>query len=162
MKNYMIEIKWSGFFISSILLWMLFERLIGLHDTHIDMHQYITMLYSIVAISLYVFALLDKRKNFYDGVMSYKQGFMAGLVITIIVTLFSPLTQWIISNIITPDYFNNIIQYSLEQGYFQNIADAEAQFNLKSYIIQSTIRALIMGIITSAIVAFFTKKKRIS
>lgn len=120
------------------------------------------MLYSIVAISLYVFALLDKRKNFYDGVMSYKQGFMAGLVITIIVTLFSPLTQWIISNIITPDYFNNIIQYSLEQGYYQNIADAEAQFNLKSYIIQSTISALIMGIITSAIVAFFTKKKRIS
>jgi len=43
---------------------MFLEKLVGLHDQHIDKHQYITMLYSVVAISLYVFALLDKRKNF--------------------------------------------------------------------------------------------------
>jgi hypothetical protein len=37
--------------------------------------------------------------------------------------------------------------------------DAEAQFNLKSYIIQSTVGALVMGIVTTAIVAIFTRKK---
>jgi hypothetical protein len=63
------------------------------------------------------FALLDKRKNFYNGVMTYKQGFITGLIITAIVTIFSPLTQWIISNVITPDYFKNVIQYSVETGY---------------------------------------------
>lgn len=159
MKNLKIEVKWAFIFIGSLLLWMLLERLVGLHDRHIDKHQYLTLLYSIVAISLYVFALLDKRKNFFNGVMTYKQGFKAGLIITAIVTIFSPITQWIISSLITPDYFKNVIQYSVETGYHKSIADAEAQFNLKSYMVQSTIGALIMGIVTTAIVAIFTRKK---
>jgi len=159
MKNFKIEIKWAFIFIGSLLLWMLLERLAGLHDKHIDKHQYLTMLYSIVAIALYVFALLDKRKNFYDGVMTYKQGFITGMIITAIVTVFSPLSQWIISGVITPDYFENVIQYSVETGYHKSIADAEAQFNLKSYIVQSTISAFAMGMITTAIVAIFTRKK---
>jgi len=159
MKDFKIEIKWAFILIGSLLLWMLLERLFGLHDKHIDKHQYLTMLYSIVAIALYVFALLDKRKNFYNGVMTYKQGFKTGLIITLIVTLFSPLTQWIISSVITPDYFKNVIQYSVETGYHKTVSDAEAQFNLRNYMIQSTLGALIMGIVTSAIVAIFTRAK---
>mgnify|MGYP001280577373 CR=1 FL=1 len=37
--------------------------------------------------------------------------------------------------------------------------DANNLFNLESYIFQATIGALIMGIITSVIVALFTKSK---
>lgn len=159
MKNFKIEIKWAFIFIASLLIWMLLERLVGLHDKHIDKHQTVTMLYSIVAIVIYVLALRDKRENFYNGVMDYKQGFITGLIITIIVTVFSPLTQWVISNIITPDYFQNVIDYSVESGYYKSIADAEAQFNLKNYMKQSTIGALIMGVVTTAIVAIFTRKK---
>ncbi len=160
MQNYKIEIKWAFIFIGSLLLWMVLERIAGLHDTHIDKHQYITMLYSIIAVLLYYFALRDKRNNFYDGEMTYKQGFMAGLIITLIVTVFSPLTQWIVSYVITPDYFSNVIEYSLESGYHQSLADAEAQFNYKNYALQSTIGAFVMGIITTAIIAIFTKKSK--
>ena len=160
MKNLKFEIKWAFIFIVSHLLWMLLERLVGLHDKHIEKHQYLTMLYSIVAITLYALALLDKRKNFYDGAMTYKQGFITGLIVTIIVIICSPLTQWLISNIITPHYFKNVIQYSVETGYYKSIAEAKAHFNLRSYIVQSIFGALIMGILTSAIVAIFTKKKR--
>lgn len=160
MKNFKIEVKWAFIFIGSLWLWMFLERLVGLHDTHIDKHQYLTMLYSIIAIAIYVFALLDKRKNFYNGVMSYKQGFTTGLIITVIVTICSPLTQWIISSVITPEYFENAIQYSVETGYHKSIAEAEAQFNLKTYIVQSTVGALVMGIVTTAIVAIFTRKKK--
>lgn len=159
MKKIRIEIKWAFISIASLLLWMFLERLVGLHDTHINKHQYITMLYLIVSISLYAFALLDKRKVFYNGVMTYKQGVISGLIITAILTLFSPLTQWFISNIITPDYFKNVIQYSVETGYHKNIAHAQAQFNLNNYIIQSTVGTLIMGIVTTVIVAIFTRKK---
>jgi len=92
--------------------------------------------------------------------MTYKQGFITGLIITAIVTIFSPLTQCIISTVITPDYFHNLIKYSVETGYHEGIADAEAQFNLENYMVQSSISALLMGVITTSIVAIFTRKNK--
>ncbi len=159
MKKFKIELKWAVVFMASLLLWMALEKAVGLHDEHINLQQYVTMVYMVPAILIYVLALKDIKKNYYLGKMSYKQGFVSGLIISVIVTVFSPLNQWIISEVITPNYFENVIAYSVETGYYQNVEEAQAQFNLKNYIIQSTIWALGMGLITSAIVAFFVKTK---
>ena len=158
MNKFKIEIKWAIIFIVMMLLWMVLERLTGLHDVHIDKHPIYTNFVAILAILVYVLALLDKRKNFYNGVMSYKQGFMAGLIITLIVTAFSPLTQYITSTIISPEYFTNVINYSVNEGLMSQ-TEAEAYFNLKSYLVQVIIFTPIMGIVTTAIVAIFTKSK---
>lgn len=160
MKNIKIEIKWAFIFIAMTLLWMLLEKGVGLHSVHIDKHQYLTMLYMIPAIAIYVLALKDKKKNFYLGQISFKQGFICGLIISVIVTLFSPLTQWVISTIITPEYFPNVIEHSVNTGYHQSQEEAEAFFNLKNYMIQSTIWAIIMGTVTSLIVALIVRTKQ--
>lgn len=91
--------------------------------------------------------------------MSYKQGFISGLIITLIVALLSPLSQYITSEFITPEYFPNVINYAVESGKMTQ-TEAESYFNLKSYLIQSVIGALVMGVVTSAIVAIFVKSKR--
>ncbi len=140
------------------LVWMLLEKLAGLHDTHIDKHPVFTNFIAIPAILVYVLALLDKRKRDYNGIMSYKQGFISGLIITAIVTVLSPLTQVITSLLITPDYFRNVIEYSVSHG-LKSREEAENYFSLGSYIIQGLIGAPVMGIITTAIVALFTTKK---
>jgi hypothetical protein len=137
---------------------MALERIAGLHDEHIDKHQYITNLFAIPAILIYVIALRDKRNNFFGGKMSYKQGFISGLLITLIVAALSPVTQWIISTIITPNYFSNVIDYAVSTDYFETREAAEAHFNLSSYIIQSAIGALIMGVLTTAVAAIFLRK----
>ncbi|MDX1701929.1 MAG: DUF4199 domain-containing protein, partial [Melioribacteraceae bacterium] len=67
-------------------------------------------------------------------------------------------TQIITTSVITPHYFNNMIEYSVSEGHLTQ-AEAEANFNTGSYVIQTVVGTLIMGIITSAIVAIFTKKK---
>jgi hypothetical protein len=158
MSKYKIEIKWAVIFVFVIMLWMVFEKLIGLHSTHIDKHAIYTNFFAIPAIIIYVFALLNKRKNYFNGIITWKQGFIAGLIITLIVTVLTPLTQLIISNIITPEYFPNIIEYSVGEGMMTR-EEAEKYFSLGSYIMQGLIGTFIMGIITSAIVAFFIKKK---
>ena len=159
MKSIRIEIKWAFIFIGMSLLWMLLEKLLGLHSTHIDKHMYLTNLFAIPAILVYVLALKDKKKNYYQGQMSYKQGFISGLIITLIVTLFAPLTQWITSTIITPEYFPNVIAHSVETGYHSSLEEAEAYFNLKNYMVQSVIGSLIMGVVTAAVVAIFVRTK---
>jgi hypothetical protein len=158
MKNLKIELKWALIFTAMTLTWMVLERVAGLHDRYIDKHMIFTNFIAIPAIAVYVFALLDKRKNFYLGAMTYVQGLVCGLFITLFVTLLAPLTQYITSTVITPDYFKNVIQYVVEHGTMTREA-AEANFNLKNYLIQSVIGAPVMGIITSLLVAIFTQKK---
>lgn len=159
MKKYSIEIKWGLIFTGLSILWMLFERLIGLHDQYIAHHAIYTNLFALVAFAVYYFALTDKRKNFYGGRMTWKQGFICGLIISLVVMLLTPLTQWFVSTVITPNYFSNAIAYAVESGNSTR-EEAEGFFNLGNYILLSTVAAPVMGIATSAIMAIFTRGPR--
>ena len=158
MKKFAIEIKWAILFAVVLLVWMFGERLSGLHDEHIDKHAVVTNFFAIVAIAVYVVALLDKRKNDFNGKMTWIQGFISGLIITLGVTILTPLTQYLTVEVITPHYFDNMIRYAVESG-LQTQEEAESYFNLQSYMIQSIIATPVMGLATSAIVAIFTRKK---
>jgi len=158
MKKFSIEIKWGILFTIISLIWMYLEKGLGWHDENIAQYAIYTNLFAIVAIALYIVALLDKRKNFYHGKMIWSQGFISGIVISIVVAILSPLAQYITHKFITPDFFPNVIEYSVEKGAMSRTA-AEEYFNLTSYIIQSFFFALVVGVVTSAIVAFFVKRK---
>lgn len=156
--KYQLEIKWALIFTSMLLLWMLGERLTGLHDVYIDKHPVWTNLVMVPAITVYVLALLDKRKKAYGGVMNYKQGFLTGVWITGFVTLLSPLSQWLTTTVISPDYFTNVAAYSVEQK-MMTAAEAAEYFSLSNYIKQTIIFTPVMGVITTAVVALFTRKE---
>ncbi len=158
MKKYSIEIKWAALFSVMSLTWMFLEKMIGLHDVYIDKHMYYTNLIAIPAILIYVFALLEKKKKFYNGNMNFGQAFVSGTIISVIVAVLSPLVQTITSLGITPDYFKNAIKYAVDNKLMAQ-AEADAFFNLNNYIIQGLYGAIIMGIITTAIVGFFVKTK---
>lgn len=157
MKKYRIEIKWGVIFTLAALAWLALERITGLHEQYIDKHATYTNLFSIVAITIYVLALLDKRKNFYGNYMTWKQGFFSGVIISVVLAILSPLGQWISHTLIAPDYFKNIISYAVSENMMSR-TEAESYFSLGNYILQSSVFALIVGIITSAVVAYFVKK----
>ncbi len=158
MKKYTTEIKWGLIFTIVALLWMVFERLMGWHGENIAQHATMTNFFAIPAILVYVLALLDKRKNDLGGIMTWGQGFTSGLIITLVVVILSPLAQYLTHTIITPEYFTNVIEYAVDSGNMTR-EEAEGYFSLSNYMMQSAIGGLIMGIVTSAVVAFFVKKK---
>ncbi len=164
MKNFTTEIKWGIIFIISSLLWVWFEKLFGLHDIYVSQHPMYTNLFGIVAVTLYFLALREKKLKFYQGLMTWKEGFTSGVILTVIITILSPLAQYITYTFITPQYFENIIAFSVENGRMTS-EQAEAYFSLRSYLIQATFGALVMGVVTSAVVAWFLKsanKKEVS
>ena len=160
MQKIQIELNWALIFTVVTLLWMVLEKLTGLHDKYIDYHMYLTNLFAIPAIIMMVMALKEKKRKFYEGDMSYVQGLVAGIILSIGIALLSPLGQWVISYVITPYYFTNAIKRSVELGYYEGTAAAEAQFNFKNYVIQSTIGALVMGVVTTAIAMIFIRTKK--
>lgn len=160
MKNIKIEIKWAIIFTVVALLWILLEKILGLHDKYIDYHLYLTNLFAIPAIWIMVLALKEKKKQFYSGQMSYKQGFISGSILSVFITLLSPFSQWITTYIITPEYFPNVIKRSVELGYFKTTAEATANFNYANYAMQGAMGALVMGIVTTAIAMLFIRTKK--
>ena len=160
MKNLKVEIKWAIIYSLVGLLWMVLEKLCGLHGKYIDFHLYLTNIFLIPAIIVIVMALKEKKKKFYVGQMNYKQGLISGIILSIFIALLSPLTQWIISFVITPEYFPNVIKRSVEIGYFKTTAEAEANFNYPNYAKQSAIGALVIGIVTTAIAMIFIRTKK--
>ncbi|MBC8191298.1 MAG: DUF4199 domain-containing protein [Candidatus Marinimicrobia bacterium] len=158
MNKFKTEIKWALIFMGVTLAWMLLERLTGLHSTHIDMHATYTNFFAPIAIAVYVFALRDKRATDLSGKMTYMEGLISGVIISVIVGVLSPFGQMITAYVISPNYFENAISHGVANG-LTTLAEAKAYFNLKNYIIQSSIFAPVMGVFTSAVVAFFLKSK---
>lgn len=158
MKKFTIEIKWAVIFTIAGLLWMLLEKKLGWHDALIAKQPIYTLLFSIIAIILFVLGLKDKKNNYYESNMDWKQGFLSGCIISIIVAIFSPLSQYITMEIISPNYFQNAINNAILKNNM-SVENAKSFFNLKSYIFQATFGGLSLGIVTSAIIAYFIKTK---
>jgi len=155
-----LELKWAFIFFIASLLWMYFEKLMGWHDEKIAQHATMTFLFAIIAIGIFVLALREKRRKHYNNNMTWLQGFICGLMITFVVTILSPLAQYITAEVISPGYFSNIIDYAVNVEK-KDRAEMESHFNLKSYIIQGMLGSFIMGLVTSAIVALFLKSKNV-
>jgi uncharacterized membrane protein YhaH (DUF805 family) len=157
MNKYRTELKWGLIFTAMMLIWMIGENLTGLHDVHIDKHPIFTNLILFPAVLIFVLALREKRDKDLGGKMTWMQGFIAGLLISVVVAALSPLVQYLTHVIISPQYFENAIAYSVESGNATQ-GEAESFFNLGSYLIQGAVGAIFMGMITSAIVSFFVRK----
>ena len=160
MKNITIEVKWAIIFSIVGLLWMILEKLTGLHDKYIDYHLYLTNLFAIPAVWMMILALKEKKQKIYRGVMTYQHGLVSGIILSAFIALLSPFTQWITSYIITPEYFPNVIKRSVEIGYYSTTEEAQANFNYKNYAIQGAIFAFVIGMVTTAVAMIFKKKKK--
>jgi hypothetical protein len=151
------ELKWGVIFAVMGLIWVTLEYLSGLHGRFIAWHPILTNLIAVPSVIIMVLAILEKRRVL-GGTISFKQAFLCGLGVSVVVAVLSPLTQFIFHTLINPGFFENAIRYGVEQGK-TTLAEAQAFFNLQSYMLQSVLAALIMGSITSLVIAAMIKKE---
>jgi hypothetical protein len=155
--KFAIELKWA--LISSLmyLAWMLAERVAGLHDTRLDQQPMIGPLILIPSIGIYLLAL-HARKRSLEGKMTYRQGILSGCMLTAFIVILSPLNQLLTWKVISPDYFANLIEYTVAKGTF-TVDQAQQQFSLGNYVVTSLVAGTLMGILFSAILATFTRSR---
>jgi hypothetical protein len=158
MKKFKIEFKWAIIMSIIFLAWMTLEKQLGFHDTKLKWQMFFTMLIIFPNFLMYYLALRDKKKNYYNGVMNWKQGFISGVVISFIMVLFSPITQFITHEFITPLYFENMISLSVESKRMTP-EQAKNYFNLTAYIWQNISGGLSFGVVIGAIVAYMLQPK---
>jgi len=158
MKNVKIELKWAIIFTLTTLAWMLLEKTLGFHDERIENYWWLILLYLPVAFFIYILAMRETRRRVYKGVMTWRQGFLSGLLMAVFVTLLSPLAQYVTHNYITPEYFESVRDYSVTNE-FLTLEQANNYLNITSYRWQAVIGSFLGGIATAAIGAFVTRKQ---
>ena len=156
-KHIKIELKWAILFSLASLFWMFMERLLGWHDEKIADHYWLTLLFLPIGIFLTALALKEKRRRFFEGKMTWLQGFVTGAKMTVFIALLSPLFNWVTHKYITPKYFENIIEYSITNE-LSTIEAANAYFNINNYMWQSAIGTLLGGLVISALAALFLRR----
>jgi len=88
--------------------------------------------------------------------MTFLQGLLSGMLITLVVVVLTPLSQFLSHGLISPAYFPNIIQLTVNSGKM-TLPEAEAYFNLMNYTKMSVFFATGMGILTTVVVMIFMK-----
>lgn len=161
MRSIALEFKWAIYFTLMMLAWVLTEKFLGFYSTRIAQHNTVTFFVAIPSILLYVLEMRNKREDYYGGPMTYLQGLRSGVVMTLFVAILTPLSQYLIHNYLSPEFFSNMIDYNVSSGKMK-LAEAEAYFNLDNFMLESTIFSAVVGIVTAAIVAIFMRRKVVS
>ncbi|KQS53291.1 MULTISPECIES: DUF4199 domain-containing protein [Flavobacterium] len=154
MKKFAIEIKWGIRYIFCYLAWAILEKTLGIYGENMSFYMLSSLLFYIFAGLIYSLALREKKTNYFNGHMDWKQGCATGLYMTIVIALLMPLAQASFHELIAPEFFENMINASKDKEAAANY------FNLRSYIIQSIFFTLSIGMVISAIVAYFVQTKK--
>lgn len=160
MKKFAIEIKWAIISLIIFLAWMTLEKKLVYHDTNIKWQPVFNLLYVFPTFILYLLALLEKKKKYYQDQMSWKQGIISAIIISFIIVFFSPVTQFIIHEFISPNFLENTINYTVISKKL-TLAEAKEYTTLTSSIWKNISDGLSFGVVIGAIVAYLIQSKTI-
>ena len=156
MKRFSIEIKWGIIAIIIFLAWMTLEKELGFHDEKIKWHPLFNLLYIFPTFLVYYLALREKKIKYYQQNMNWKQGLISAIIISFIIVLFSPITQFIIHEFISPNFLDNTINYTVSRKKFI-LSAAKEYTTLTSSIWKNISDGLSFGVVIGAIVAYILK-----
>lgn len=157
MKKFATEIKWGIRYAFIWILWLFIEKSSGYYEAKISDHALYSLLFLFITAFLYYVAIKEKKNDFFKGEMNWKQGCTTGIFLTIVMAILTPFCQIIFHKAIAPEFFPNMIAYSVSKG--NSLETATNYFNLSSYILQNVFSTLSFGVVLSAIVALFLQTK---
>ncbi len=158
MKKFSIEFKWAAIYMVISLLWTFLERTAGLHHENIANYAFVSLLFGVFGFALYWMCIFDKKANYYKGMMDWTRGFLSGLTLTVIIAVLSPLTTFVALEYVSPDFLDNMRRHYSAANSISASA-SQSMFTLQGQIMQSIFTVMSMGVVASAIIAWFARSK---
>ncbi len=157
LQSFKIEIRWSFLYTIAYLLWMVFENKMGWHDSKIGLQPLYNLLFVPIGAFIIGLALFDKKRNYFKNEMNWKQGFISGIILAVLITVLNPVVLYITHTYISPNFFQNAINASVSETY--TVVQAQAQYNLNTAISNSVFEKLSFGVVIAAIISYFIQTK---
>lgn len=158
MKKFSIEFKWAAIATLAALIWMFIGKVAGLHTEKVRFEVLHEMLFSFLLFIFYWLGIRQKKKEYYNGIITWQQAFLTGLVMCVMISLFYPIVQFLTFNQISPDFLETLQQVLIKDGKM-SLEEAQKNASLDLFIRNGVMNNLSFGIIFTTAIAYFFKTK---
>lgn len=159
MRNFSIEFKWAAIATLAALIWMFIVKSLGFHDLEkIRFEVGFELIFNFILILFYWLGIRQKKKDFYDGQITWQRAFFSGLVICIMITFFYPLIQYITFNQVSPNFMETLNE-ALRTQTNMSAEEALKNSSFDLFLRNGVTNNLSFGVVTIAIVSYFIQTK---
>jgi len=158
MNKFKIEFKWAIYYTFLGIIWFKLENYLGFHGEGVANQAVFSNLIYLFIFGIYILFLMDKKKNYYNGIMTWQQGLISGVVLSVLAMILAPFAIYFKLKYVNPNFFEQMIQASTKRGI--NLENAEALYNMKAYITLGVVDCLSFGIIFAALASSIVKSKK--
>ncbi len=146
-----IAIRYGVLFAVAIFLWAVIESLLGLHDRHIQYHEYLSYFFAVPSVAIMYWGIRSEEKRSQERI-GFRKAFMTGLGITGVVTLLCPLVWYVFCAWVNPSFLDNMVRYAIAaKGMDAQLAGQ--RFSLSTHLLVSTLSTLVIGAVISLVIA---------
>jgi hypothetical protein len=161
MKQFSVEFRWAFTFLLAQTLWIMFEKTLGFHGDKIQYQPLFSMLFNFILIAIYVLAIRDKKKKIYNNQMTWQEGFVSGLMLTLIIALFTTMTEYTKHNVISPYLLEDMKDLILAENRM-TVEDANNYFSFSKTLSNTIFFTISIGVLITSIVAWIMKSKELN
>ena len=157
-----VAISLAGF------LWLLMEYALGLHDKYITYDPFIFWIVIIIPVVGIYWALKAKRDRFYEGKISFLQALTTGGMITLVVSLITPLFTWLYVAVVNDKFFIKHIDHEREMiqqlglndatVIEQRLLEANQKYSVLNYLFNSFLFAFIVCAVLTVLISAMIQK----
>uniref|UniRef100_UPI00404980E0 DUF4199 domain-containing protein n=2 Tax=Flavobacterium sp. TaxID=239 RepID=UPI00404980E0 len=158
MKQFSIEFRWAFTYLLAQTLWIMLEKTLGFHQEKIQYQPVFSMLFIFVLILIYTLAIREKKAKVYQGNMTWREGFVSGLMLTLIMALFTTMTEYTKHNVISPYFLDNMKALILKEGKM-SVENANEFFSFSNTLSQSIFYVISVGVVITSIVSLIVRSK---
>ena len=163
-----LELRWGIIIGLANLVWLYLSCFLGMHDQGLGMIQVMTLVSVLISVFGFLFALRALMRQVPET--QYLEGVRAGAIIAGTVAVIAAVAQVGYFKVINPGWTDYMVEMTrahyLESWLSENESaefaeGARKTFGLPSYMLQSALGALLIGMMSTAIImAFLTKRNR--
>lgn len=154
-----IEFKWTLIFSLVSIMWMVMERILGLHNGFLEYHFYFSLLSIIPLYVVFTLAIKDKGVNRYEGENQLMNSIYTLLKLILLVTISSPFVQYLALSYVSPNYFKNLAQLAIEQSKLTDLEEAKSVMGFEAYAFMISLKYFSLSVAASIIVLLVNLKK---
>jgi len=137
-------IKWGLIIAVFSFLWIILEKNLGYHTSLISEKANFSWLSIPLTLVLYYLAFREVKRKLKDEQSIILEYLKTGLIIGVITMIFAPISMWLMSTYISPDFFSNAIAEGVRVG--EDRTKLESEYNLRSFMLKSSLAAIVLGI----------------